>query len=245
MMNPGMAAFTSRSAGRLLRAGDVIRQFDGTFHYVQYVNSSGAYAVPLAGLTRVINGHTANFTAGGRTISAHSLVEIINPLAMGGNSPEYHRYAKMEQASREEGMAKRKKSGTPEQGVTFDEFDPTELDEEYTSRLANAGIVPITDKETKSMAKKAAKANGKPAAAREKKEKAPKTVRACACACGGQTTGSFVPGHDARMHGWIKKLGDGRLEPKEIPASVRAKLGLVQTKTGFKASNPHFWQDVD
>lgn len=231
--HPGMAIFNAPSAGRGLKPGDVIKMFDGSFHYIEYVNSSGAYAVPLASVTHIIKGKVANFTAGGRTISGTAIVEVINPLSMGGNSHEYLRYVRMVSASGDGGMAKRKADLATAAGATYDEFDDTELDET---------TVTSGTKKDKDMAKAAAKA-AKAAAPKTAKVKVPKTVRNCACACGGETTGYFCPGHDARMHGWVAKLADGRIEPKDIPQGVRNKLVLVKTSTGFKATKPHFWQE--
>lgn len=238
--------FTSKSAGHTLVEGNVIRMFDGSFHFVQYVNSSGAYVVPLAAISRDIKGHTITFTHGGRTISTNAIVETVSPLLMGGNSPEYQRYVRMARALREDkgkvvDMAGKRK------GAPLAEFDTNPIDMSEAEQ-AEAGGHTVTvesltpNKAGKDMAKKAAKLAPK----NGKKEKPAKTVRACACGCGGETTGFFVPGHDARMHGWIKKLADGRLDPKDgtIPKSVITKLGLVATKTGFKATNPHFWTDA-
>lgn len=239
VLHPGMAIFSAPSAGRGLHPGDCIKMFDGTFHFIQYVNSSGAYAVPLASITRTIAGHTANFTAGGRTISATAIVEVINPLSMGGNSAEYQRYVKMVSASREAGMAKKKGTTATSATVIFDEFDETDPTDGHTvvAMLANGP----TKKEVKDMAKKAAAPK---AAQKVKAAKAPKTVRNCACGCPTETTGNFAPGHDARLHGLIKKLADGRMEPKEYayPATIK-KLGLVKTQAGYKATHPHFYQD--
>lgn len=131
-------------------------------------------------------------------------------------------------------MAKRKADLATAPGATYDEFDDVEVNNDPETSDTQEG---------KDMAKKAAK----PVKAANKvaKVKVPKAVRACACGCGGETSGFFCPGHDARMHGWIAKLADGRIEPKDIPyPSTRAKLGLVKTSTGFKATKPHFWKDA-
>lgn len=145
-------------------------------------------------------------------------------------------------------------------GVGFGEFDSAELEvdpvlavaeedsaaEGHTVR-AESVFAPKSRKD-KSVAKKAAKANGNGAV---KREKVAKTVRNCVCGCGGQTTGNFVPGHDARFHGWLKKLADGRIDVKGkdvktkeaiIPGSVIKALELVPTKEGARAKNPHFYQ---
>lgn len=236
-------------AKRPLKEGDCIKMFDASFHYVQYVNSSGAYAVPLSSITREIQGHEINFTAGGRTISANSVVEVINPLQMGGSSPEYRRYVKMAAAS--------KRRGTMEDigGVKLGEFDISDTDFQNVDEESITVAGHTTGKKTKQpklkdeadMAKKAAKKSA------AKKDKAPKTVRRCACGCGGETTGYFVPGHDARLHGWVSKLADGRIDgqgkdaksgEKIIPSGVLKSLDLVATKEGHRSKNPHFYKEA-
>jgi hypothetical protein len=223
---------------RLLVEGDVIRQFDGSYHYIQYVNSSGAYAVPLSAVNRDIKGAVVAFTAGGRTISARSVVEVIHPLAMGGSSPEYQRYAKMAKAS-----GKRLKVGamTQEKGISFGDFDKSDMpDLESPDGLAGDDLETAPGGQV-DMAKKAK--NGKAKTAKARVPKAPKQLRNCACGCGTETSGYFAPGHDAKLHGWIAKLSDGRMEPKDIPATTRAKLNLVKTKDGYKATTPSFYKD--
>lgn len=247
--------FTNASAGNLLKDGDCIRMFDGTFHFVQYVNSSGAYAVPLATLKRDIKGATIAFTAGGRTISSHAIVEKVNPLLMGGSSPEYGRYVRMARAlGKAKGTVAR--MGDESGGAGFGSFDTDDIDSadlqaaeivEAEGQSAGDGTVTPNNKAGKSMAKKAK------AATAAKKDKATKTVRKCACGCGGETTGYFVPGHDARFHGWIKKLADGRIDAtgkdvksgeKVIGAAVLKSLTLVKSGDGFKAKTPEYYKEA-
>lgn len=225
-----------------LREGDVIQLHDKSFHLIQYVNTSGAYAVPLASAARQIGEKTINFTAGGRTISAMSLVDIVNPLAMGGNSPEYRRYVKMASASGKQGIV-------DEAGVPFDMFDTTPLVAGDSANLDETDSIPTT-KGTDIMAKKASKAKTKSNGAA--KAKATKTVRSCVCGCGTETTGYFAPGHDARYHGWIKKLADGRIQrngkevksgEQVIGAALLNKMGLVAKGEGFKANTPEFYAE--
>lgn len=227
----------SRAVNRKLEAADLIRMSDGQLCLVQYVNSSGAYVTPLMGVHREIKGRDIEFTSGGRTISAFSVVELVDPISLGGNSQEYARYDKMLRALGETGMAKRK-------GAPIGAFIQSE-DELVDGQPANPETE-TPDMEGTDMAKKAA-GTKKAAAAKkpaEKREKAPKTVRKCACSCGTETTGFFAPGHDARMHGWIKKLESGKIEAKEVPAAVRTKLGLTEKKDGgYKVAHPHFWKD--
>jgi hypothetical protein len=224
-----------------LRAGDVFRDTEGRYHYVQYVNSSGAYAVPLAAVTRTIAGQAINFTAGGRTISVYSVVAVIPPLAMGGNSPEYRRYAIM--ASKSAAIGKGATLSDDFQGVTYGEFDETELVEGHTTEL-DAATAPTEEGKVAKKAK--AKANG------AAKAKAPKEVRNCVCGCGTETTGYFAPGHDARYHGWVKKLADGRIGrngkdaksgEQTVSMSLLNKMGLVASGDGFKAKTAEFYKD--
>lgn len=57
----------------------------------------------------------------------------------------------------------------------------------------------------------AAKTAGKGAIA-----KATTTVKKCACGCGDETTGFFVPGHDARFKGWLLKIERGQAQPTDL-----------------------------
>ena len=169
--------FLSRGKSRQLKPGDVIKFVDGSFHFVQYVNSSGAYAVPLAGVVREIAGNTVNFTAGGKTISATSLVEHVEPLSMGGNSQEYRRCVKMLEELRGGGMANKRNGKSKgdknrdvngKMGVSLGEFDSTDVGSGAAEgRSAGAGAeMPDSRSEDVSMANvkadKTAKAgNGK------------------------------------------------------------------------------------
>lgn len=51
----------------------------------------------------------------------------------------------------------------------------------------------------------------------------------CWCGCGGSTKSRFVPGHDARYHGWAKKVLRGEL-----------KLDETLAKLPHQASRDHF-----
>jgi hypothetical protein len=245
---PGVS-FSNLNLSRPLEPGDCVRFLDGSPHLIQYVNSSGAYAVPLRSLTREIkahdgdggtNVHVVGFQAGGRAISVDSAVELIDPRTLGVDSHEYARYVKM--SRKVEGMAKRK-------GIKLGEFDQSDyvdpaagLDGSDVSDGHSLDVVSATpDSEEVPVAKKAKAGNGA-VKGKARAEKPPKTVRQCACGCGGQTSGHFVPGHDSRLHGWIRKLADGRMDPKELPAKVRSALELTPTKNGYKAGNPHFYR---
>ena len=58
-------------------------------------------------------------------------------------------------------------------------------------------------------------------APREKKEK---VIKDCLCGCGGQTGGRFCPGHDAKFHGWAKKIQRGEMKFSEVPATAQKAL---------------------
>ncbi len=46
--------------------------------------------------------------------------------------------------------------------------------------------------------------------------KTAKPLATCFCGCGGTTKSKFVPGHDARFHGWAKKVVRGELAAEPI-----------------------------
>lgn len=68
------------------------------------------------------------------------------------------------------------------------------------------------------------KAAAKKATAPAKKEtpaKAPKEKGDCVCGCGTKTGGTFAPGHDGRVHGWMKQVAAGTKKLKELPESAQ------------------------
>lgn len=85
--------------------------------------------------------------------------------------------------------------------------------------------------ETKMATKKAATKK----AAAPKRVKVEKEESPCHCGCDTPTTGKkgFAPGHDARMHGWAKKIGDGRMTFAEINKTLTKSpdLALAWLKT--------------
>lgn len=86
----------------------------------------------------------------------------------------------------------------------------------------------------KANAGKASAGKGKPAPKAKKEPKGPRERNNdCLCACGGKTGGRFVPGHDARYFGWLKKVVAKEKEFSSLPASVRK--ALVDVK-GAKAA---------
>lgn len=48
---------------------------------------------------------------------------------------------------------------------------------------------------------------GMPALPKMPRVRKPKPAKECECGCGGQTKGGrFIPGHDARLHGWALRV---------------------------------------
>lgn len=53
-----------------------------------------------------------------------------------------------------------------------------------------------------------------------KTAKTPKPLVACWCGCGGETRSRFVPGHDARFHGWAKKVIREEMDAETVLAGL-------------------------
>lgn len=105
-----------------------------------------------------------------------------------------------------------------------------EANKERLERLKAAKAV----KEAKGAAGEAVGPPGTaPKVKKERAPKAEKVVRACRCGCGGQTTAFFVPGHDARWKGWMKKIELGKMEPKDLPAGTQALYKFTKRGVGF------------
>lgn len=119
-----------------------------------------------------------------------------------------------------------------------------------TMAMKNVAQLPVAGKSAKEReqdrrAKLATKPNGaaRPlsgAAAKAKasaRAKTPKTVRECGCGCGGETMAHFVPGHDARYKGWMKKLASGELDQAGLQKLMGKK---VYGRYTFKKSGAGF-----
>jgi hypothetical protein len=73
-----------------------------------------------------------------------------------------------------------------------------------------------------------------------KVEKGPKLLNACGCGCEQPTrtsSGKFIPGHDAKLHGLIKKLKEGKARLTEAPAQVQAGMYPKVKQAVVKAKN--------
>lgn len=54
-----------------------------------------------------------------------------------------------------------------------------------------------------------------------KAPKTPKALNLCGCGCASPCRSRFLPGHDAKLHGWIKKLAAGNMALTDLPAMVK------------------------
>lgn len=68
--------------------------------------------------------------------------------------------------------------------------------------------------------KKAAKKEA-PAKKAASNGKEPAEMNDCICGCGEQCRNNFRPGHDARVHGWAKKVASGELKIGSLPPSAQ------------------------
>lgn len=124
------------------------------------------------------------------------------------------------------------------------ESELTQASEVRSSNMAKQfGSIPVAGKSVKEResdrkAKLATKPKGEArpltgAAAKAKASARPKvvkTVRKCACGCGDETMSYFVPGHDARYKGWLKKIAAGTMEVKDLKKAVQDAAGPWKKK---------------
>lgn len=55
---------------------------------------------------------------------------------------------------------------------------------------------------------------------RLKRMRKPKAPKICACGCGGNTKGGrFIPGHDARLHGWALRVERKQVTIEQVAAA--------------------------
>lgn len=64
-----------------------------------------------------------------------------------------------------------------------------------------------------------------PSAARTRK---PKPMVACACGCGGETQGTWVPGHDAYVKGWALRVNRKLVKIEDTPEPQREAIKKMQ-----------------
>lgn len=83
-------------------------------------------------------------------------------------------------------------------------------------------------------AAKAAKPAAKPAAksAKPAASKKAEVLSKCLCGCGATTKSRFAPGHDARVHGWFKKVINGQMKKNELPSELLSHFKEYEVKHG-------------
>ena len=142
------------------------------------------------------DGNPVEFTDGGYRRSEWSAGTLVRPL--------------MEDGMSEEQNALVEAPGGPAP-------NPVSIKERVAAMKAKAAAKVATK------GKPVAKAPKGKVAGKAKTPKEPKEQHPCLCACGGLTGGKFVPGHDARVKGWFKKIaaGDEEFTFNKLPKSLQ------------------------
>jgi len=66
-----------------------------------------------------------------------------------------------------------------------------------------------------------------------KKAAEPKVQNPCICGCGTMVNKNFAPGHDARVHGWAKKIERGEMKFSDINTKDSARaVKFIKTEMG-------------
>lgn len=202
-------------AGSLYRLPSYRKDDDGGLYYCQLVTDSRAHLVSVRGRSKHVNVSPnapldeVDITTSRGILTSHELTRIIQL--------EEESIMSDEKAVATETSAAA--SPIPE-GVETKPKGLKAKNEERKARLLQMN----TEKKQKREEEKAAK---------PPRVKAEKKVRPCACGCGGQTTGFFVPGHDARFKGWLLKIERGTMEVKDLPPSVQKSYKWVQKGNGM------------
>lgn len=226
--------------GRLAK-GQFIRMLPGRdpIYRVDYVSDSRAYCVPIT-LRKLVGRHTGAeipnhdgdffYTVSGEgvNIAARAHVELIDPGTFGD---ALHRRAAHQRLS---------------EGDPIPAYEDTDM--------ASTSPIPVAKKSAsvrrgRRSTDRAVRTPGTRATSNgsAKREAAPKTVRKCACGCGGETMGFFVPGHDAKYHGWERRLADGRIgsDGKDAKTGERVIGAKVIEAMGLKKKGEGYVPTVD
>lgn len=92
--------------------------------------------------------------------------------------------------------------------------------------------IPVAGRSSRNIAAAKGKSNGNGAV--RTRSKAERVTKPCACGCGDETTAYFVPGHDARFKGWLRKIEKGEAAPADLlPKSIRSKYEFVKRGKGM------------
>jgi len=222
------------NVGKLV-PGMVIRMnpVDSVLYVVRTVSDSRAYCVKVRPSDRarvsdasfIYLDREGDDGSGGTSIASRSLVEVLDPDALGD---AFARKAAQDR------LLKGKPVPVYEEATTKEVNMAVVVGLPVAGGAAKANKVRLARKAAGKVALPGNKANAarKAAAAVNGNGRAPKETRSCACGCGAQTTGHFAPGHDARYHGWVKKLARGET-PDNLPAKVKNAMKLKAKGEGW------------
>ncbi len=193
----------------ILKVGDHIRiALDGPIYEVEMVNESRARC-RLTTAQKVLSRRATDSMpddVGAEEEDQRGRIINISPRSA------VYRVSKAELEQETLSQVRSSKMASKFAGVPVAGKSNKQLNSERAARLAQkpkGEARPLTGAAAK------AKANAKP--------KAEKSVRPCGCGCGGETTAYFVPGHDARFKGWLKRVGDGRMSLDDLQKAMGKK----------------------
>lgn len=221
----GENSWSGRDMGRKLEAG-VIFRLPGTddLYEVDFVNASRAHAMPLRGKAKIIR------PAGQDPKEIESFGGGINI------SPN----SMVERVER----------------TLVDPSTNRLRSEVMEAQTVEGATAEAPRKQFRAALPRKGKATGKAARPSRKGEKMAKaktggSVKPCACGCGGETTGFFVQGHDARFKGWLLKIERGEakkeklLKPsiikayKWVSSGIKGEAGTGERPTTNYKGEPH------
>ncbi len=191
-----------------LKVGELIRLYTGgPIYKVSTVNHSRAYCIPLK--NKVVKVKTLNPETGaaesrefdrpddGISIAVMSLVTRVTEEEAQSSADPVN---KRPQPKVSEGKVMASASAIPVAGKSTREREKDRRSVQARKREGRAAGIP----------------GGSRTSDRKATPKAPKTVRKCFCGCGEETMSYFVPGHDARFHGWLKQIEKGKAAPEKL-----------------------------
>lgn len=108
---------------------------------------------------------------------------------------------------------------------------PTPVPPGYAAKASESESKPVPES-----APAAAKDTAKAVKPTKAKPATAATAGVCKCGCGAplKPRRHFAQGHDARFHGWMRRIANGELDPSEIPAAAAA---LMTIKAGMPTTD--------
>ena len=197
----------SLEAGNFYRMPSFRKGDDGGLYWCESVTDGRAHLISVRGKSKSVN------------VSPMSALEEVSLDRL--TYAELLRVIKLE----EEAMSEDKKTGATEGSAAVASPIPEgggTLKDQNKARRAR--LVDMNEEKAKKRTEEQA--------AKPPRVKAEKKVRPCACGCGGQTTGFFVPGHDARFKGWLLKVERGQMKVSDLPPMVQKSYKWVEKGNG-------------